>query len=100
MRLYASQLVSGVIEAAQTYDDKIGRVARQYPVHTISAIDRNIIRLAIFEIESNRVPYKVAINAAVEIAKLYGGDSSPKFINGVLGALMHGAPRRGEGKDG
>jgi len=54
----------------------------------MSAIDRNILRLAIFEILiDNKVPVKVAINEAVELAKTYGADSSPKFVNGVLGTV-------------
>ncbi len=54
----------------------------------MSVIDRNILRLAIFEISiNNKVPVKAAINEAVELAKLFGGESSPKFVNGVLGAI-------------
>ena len=58
------------------------------PVDQIAVIDRNILRLAIFEILiDNRIPVKVAINEAVELAKNFGGDTSSKFVNGVLGAV-------------
>jgi len=71
-------------------DSYIKRFAPAWPIEQISIIDRNILRLAIFEILiNNRVPIKVAINEAVELAKAFGSNSSSKFINGVLGAISN-----------
>jgi N utilization substance protein B len=68
--------------------------APEFPVAQLSAIDRNILRLAIFELLiQGKVPLKVAINEAVELAKLFGSLNSPRFINGVLGAVSSAAPQ-------
>lgn len=85
---FARELVRGVVQYKEKLDAHIRRFAPAWPVEQIAAIDRNILRLAIFEILlDNRVPVKVAINEAVELAKEFGSDSSPRFINGVLGAV-------------
>jgi len=85
---FARELVSGVLKHKKKIDTLIGKHAPSYPVEQISVIDRNILRLAIFEISiDNRVPIKAAINEAVELAKLFGSESSSRFINGVLGAI-------------
>ena len=86
-RGYASELVSGVVRARASLDLELGKFATQFPIESLSAIDRNVMRIALHEINSGKVPFKVAINEAVEIAKSYGGESSPRFVNGVLGAL-------------
>ena len=63
-------------------------MAPAWPIDQIPAIDRNILRLAIYEVViDNKVPMRAAINEAVELAKTYGGDNSPKFVNGVLGSV-------------
>jgi len=81
-------LVLGVIKKKKEIDQYIRKFAPAWPVAQIPAVDRNILRLAIFEILlDNRVPVKVGINEAVELAKTFGSDSSPKFINGVLGSV-------------
>jgi N utilization substance protein B len=86
---FARNLVSGVVEHKTYLDDLIQKNAPEWPVEQIAIIDRNILRIAIFEIAiDRRTPLKVAINEAVELAKLFGSDSSPRFINGVLGALV------------
>ncbi len=86
---YAQLLVAGVLENEPTIDNTIKRFATLFPVKQIAVIDRNILRLAIYEIVfGNTVPAKVAVNEAVELAKSYGSDSSPKFINGVLGSVI------------
>ena len=86
---YAQLLVSGVMENKQTIDDVIKRFATLFPVKQIAVIDRNILRIAIYEISfGNTVPAKVAVNEAVELAKSFGSDSAPKFINGVLGSVI------------
>lgn len=86
--VFARDLVRGVTRYRDKLDVHIHRFAPAWPVEQIAVIDRNILRLAIFEILlDNRVPVKVAINEAVELAKEFGSDNSPRFINGVLGAV-------------
>ncbi len=69
-------------------------LARAWPLEQVAVVDRNILRLAIFEILlDNIVPVRAAINEAVELAKAFGGESSPKFVNGVLGAVSLMATR-------
>jgi N utilization substance protein B len=69
-------------------DDTIRQTAPAWPLDQVAAVDRNILRLAIYEILiDNRVPMRAAINEAVELAKEFGGENSPKFINGVLGSV-------------
>ncbi|MFH1639475.1 MAG: transcription antitermination factor NusB [Chloroflexota bacterium] len=81
-------LVAGVLRNREIIDNNIRSFAPAWPIEQISIVDRNILRLAIFEILlDNKVPVKVAINEAVELAKTFGGDRSSKFINGVLGSL-------------
>jgi len=81
-------LVSGVIRNKETIDLNIRNLAPAWPIEQIPVVDRNILRLAIFEILlDNKVPVKVAINEAVELAKKFGSDNSPKFVNGVLGSV-------------
>jgi N utilization substance protein B len=85
---FAEELVRGVIHRKEEIDQNIRRYAPAWPVEQISTVDRNILRLAIFEIIfDKKVPVKVAINEAVELAKRFGGDNSPRFINGVLGSV-------------
>ena len=87
-REFAFQLVDGVIEKRASIDDVIRQAATQWPVEQMSAIDRNILRLAIREIlMNNGAPIRAAINEAVELAKVYGSDNSAKFVNGVLGSV-------------
>jgi N utilization substance protein B len=81
-------LVTGVIQNQERIDENIQSFAPAWPIEQIPAVDRNILRLAIFEILiDNKVPVKVAINEAVELAKTFGADSSSRFINGVLGSV-------------
>ena len=86
--LFAQELVAGVLENEGELDATIQRFAPSFPVSQLSVIDKNILRLAIFEILiSGKVPVKVAINEAVEVAKTFGSRNSPKFVNGVLGSI-------------
>ena len=81
-------LVTGVIQNKEKIDQNIQSFAPAWPIEQLPVIDRNILRLAIFEILiDNKVPVKVAINEAVELAKTFGADSSSKFVNGVLGSV-------------
>ena len=85
---FARELVEGVIQQRAAIDDVIRQAAPQWPVEQISAIDRNILRLAIREIlMNNGAPVRAAINEAVELAKSFGSDNSAKFVNGVLGSV-------------
>ena len=90
---FAFKLVTGVLEHQSGMDTLIARYAPEWPLDQMAVIDRNVLRIAIFEflIDSD-TPVKVAINEAVELAKLYGSDSSPRFINGVLGSLAEQIP--------
>ncbi len=91
---FVRELVSGVIQNKEEIDQHIRKFAPAWPVEQISIVDRNILRLAIFEILlDNNVPIKVAINEAVELAKKFGSDNSPKFVNGVLGSVSALASR-------
>ena len=86
---YALQITKGVVENRSAVDELIRKYAPAWPVNQLSVIDRNILRLALYEIRFNEdTPNKVAINEAVELAKAYGSESSPRFINGVLGSVM------------
>jgi N utilization substance protein B len=85
---FIRELVGGVLQNKADIDHVIETYAPAWPVVQMALIDRNILRLAIFEILfNNKVPVKVVINEAVELAKVFGGDNSPKFINGVLGTV-------------
>lgn len=85
---FARRLVNGVLARAGMLDDLIHKHAPEWPLAQMAIIDRNILRMALWEFAVDRqTPLKVAINEAVELAKLYGSDSAPRFINGVLGAL-------------
>jgi N utilization substance protein B len=85
---FARELVSGVVQNREKIDQNIKNFAPAWPIEQIPVVDRNILRLAIFEILlDNKVPVKVAINEAVELAKAFGGDNSSKFVNGVLGSV-------------
>jgi N utilization substance protein B len=85
---FARQLVFGVLKERSRLDRWIAKFAPEYPVDQIAIIERNILRLALWEFAvSGLTPVRVAINEAVELAKLYGSDSAQRFVNGVLGSL-------------
>ena len=85
---FSEELVKGVLQHKSELDALIRKLAPAFPVEQMPVIDRNILRLAIFEISfSGKTPLKVAINEAVELAKKFGSDSSPRLINGVLGSI-------------
>ena len=85
---FARQIIFGVLPLTTILDQIIAKYAPEWPLDQIAAIDRNILRMALWEFAvSHDTPIKVAINEAVELAKQYGSDSAPRFINGVLGAL-------------
>ena len=85
---FSEKLVKGVLQNKSELDALIKKFAPAFPPEQMSIIDRNILRLAIFEILFNdKTPFKVAINEAIELAKEFGGDSSPRLINGILGSI-------------
>lgn len=85
---FAKELVDGVVEHLEEIDKVIVETAPEWPIAQITVIDRNVLRLGIFELLfSKKIPPKVAINEAVEMGKRFGGESSGKFVNGVLGTL-------------
>lgn len=92
------KLVHGVLQHKEQLDDLIATYAPEWPIDQMAIIDRNVLRIALFEfLIEGGTPPKVAINEAVELAKRFGSDSSSRFVNGVLGTLLseHGAsPRR------
>lgn len=91
---FATKIMEGVLEHQSGMDLVIARYAPEWPLDQMATIDRNILRIAIYEfLVDDETPVKVAINEAVELAKLYGSDSAPRFINGVLGTLADKIPQ-------
>lgn len=88
---FAQKLLTGVSKSRSGLDNVITRYAPAWPVSQLSVIDRNILRIALFElIYTPETPRKTAINEAVELAKVFGSGSSARFVNGVLGSAMSG----------
>lgn len=85
---FVKKLVGGVIDNLEKIDRLIIKYATEWPLDQITTVDRNILRIGVYELSiAEDIPPKVAINEAIEIAKAFGGESSGKFINGVLGAI-------------
>ena len=87
---FTSQIIYGVYPLFEKLDQFISQHAPEWPMDQVAVIDRNIIRIALWEFAvSDMTPVKVAINEAIELAKMYGADSTPRFVNGVLGSLAN-----------
>ncbi len=87
---FARQIVFGVLPLADKLDTLIAEHAPEWPMDQVAIIDRNILRIALWEFAvADCTPVKVAINEAIELAKVYGSESTPRFINGVLGSLAN-----------
>jgi len=87
---FIHQIVDGVIKHNKELDKIIEKAAPQWPLEQIAVVDRNVLRVGLFELlfgKREEVPPKVAINEAIELAKSFGGESSGKFVNGVLGTV-------------
>ena len=87
---FIKEITKGVIEHLAEIDEIIKKTAPQWPLEQISIVDRNILRIGIYELlygDKKAVPPKVAINEAIELAKGFGGENSGKFVNGVLGTV-------------
>lgn len=86
---YLMQVVNGVGRDRSRVDEYLSDAAPSFPIAQLATVDRNILRVAIFELlNAPEVPPKVAINEAIELAKSYGGDTSGRFVNGVLGTVF------------
>ena len=86
---FVHDLTRGVLENREEIDRIIGTFAPSWPISQMAIVDKNILRIAIYEMMlEGEAPPKVAINEAVELAKAFGSDSSPRFVNGVLGSVM------------
>ena len=96
---FMKELLGSAITKQKEIDEVIVRAAPEWPLEKIAAIDRNVLRLGLTELlyaDRTQVPAKVAINEAVELGKTFGGESSGKFVNGVLGTLYRQMEERGE----
>lgn len=89
---FVKDLVTNVKEKLTKIDREIIKYATEWPLDQITTIDRNILRLGIYELMYTATPPRVVINEAIEVAKSFGGDSSGKFVNGVLGTLYNNNP--------
>ena len=86
---FARALVNGALEHRAALDAIIAKHAPEWPVEQLAVVDRNILRIALFELMYLQdVPLKVAVNEAVELGKTFGSDTAPRFVNGVLGAFL------------
>jgi N utilization substance protein B len=85
---FVKRLIDGVVKQIASIDKYIIKYATEWPLDQITIVDRNILRIGVYELIYDKdIPHKVAINEAIEIAKNFGGESSGKFVNGVLGAI-------------
>jgi N utilization substance protein B len=100
---YVTKTVEKVIKKVKAIDKLIAESAPEWPIDQIAKVDKNILRIAIYELLfsdlKNKIPPKVAIDEAVEIAKTFGGENSSKFVNGVLGTIYRGSDIYDEKED-
>lgn len=90
---FVRETIKSILEHNEEIDNYIRRYATEWPLEQITLVDRNVLRIGIYELlYSENIPPRVAINEAIEIAKAFGGESSGKFINGVLGAIYKDMP--------
>ena len=90
-RAFAAQLVSGVAERLSELDQRIAAHAQNWRIERMAAVDRNVLRIAAFELLHGDAPVEVVLDEAVELARRFGGDSSPAFVNGILDAVARDA---------
>lgn len=97
---FMNDLINAVVDKKKDIDKYIEKYAPEWPIDQITMVDRNILRIGVFElIFSDEVPSKVAINEAIELAKSFGGQASGKFVNGVLGAIYKDLSDNGKLKE-
>lgn len=96
---FVETIIGGVMKNLTEIDNYITKYATEWPLEQITIVDRNILRIGVFElIYNDDIPAKVAINEAIEIAKTFGSESSGKFVNGVLGAIYKDIQAKEEAK--
>jgi len=94
---FTKHLVEGILENVEQLNVIIRRYAPDWPLEQITTVDRNVLRIGIYELKFDKdIPPKVAINEAIELAKTFGGDASGKFVNGVLGSIYREMEKNGE----
>ncbi len=97
---FIDALVDGVVKNQPELDEVIQHFAPDWPIDSITLVDRNILRMGVYELKyAEAIPAKVAINEAIELAKGFGGQSSGRFVNGVLGAIYKDSLAKGEVKE-
>ena len=97
---FAKKLVDGVVGHQSEIDETITKFAPDWPLPKITTVDRNVLRIGTYELVYDpEIPSKVAINEAIELAKTFGGESSGKFVNGVLGAVFRDQAAKGVEKE-
>lgn len=97
---FAERIVAGILAHQGEIDGLITKFAPDWPLQKITTVDRNVLRIGTFELVfTHEIPSKVAINEAIELAKTFGGESSGKFVNGVLGAVFRDQAAQGVIKD-
>lgn len=97
---FITRLVSGVLQNQEKIDKIIEEYAPEWPLEQITTVDRNVLRIGIYELKLDKeIPPKVAINEAIELGKTFGGPSSGKFINGVLGSIYRRMIEKKEAKE-
>jgi len=97
---FCRTIVNGILEHREDIDKTITTFAPDWPLDKITTVDRNVLRMGVFELMWNTdIPSKVAINEAIEVAKAFGGESSGKFVNGVLGAVYRAQIEKGVVKE-
>lgn len=94
---FTTKLVHGIMQNVENINDFIRKYAPDWPIEQITNIDRNVLRIGIYELKFDaEIPPKVAINESIELAKTFGGESSGKFVNGVLGSIYREMEKNGE----
>jgi N utilization substance protein B len=97
---FIKELIDGVLNRQAEIDGIITHYAPEWPIEQITVVDRNILRIGVYELKwVPNIPSKVAINEAIELAKTFGGESSGRFVNGVLGAIFKDMVAGGELKE-
>ena len=97
---FVENTINGILKDLPQIDTLITKYAPQWPLDQITIVDRNVLRIGVFELKfSTDIPARVAINESIELAKTFGGESSGKFVNGVLGAIYRDMTAKGEIKE-
>ena len=94
---FSEHIIDGVIKNQKEIDALITKYAPEWPLEQITIVDRNVLRIGVYELKYDaKIPSKVAINEAIELAKTFGGEASGKFVNGVLGSIYKDIVAKGE----